>query len=145
MADYIVSDTELTATAEAVRQKGGTSALIPWQAGTGFKAAVDAIPSGGGGMSIDWADVTEVTVGANSVSNTQGVANFFSTFAPYILIVLASGLTTNNQFVSSNNSSNSGTNWMQRWRNGSISATTIGPNYDCVLPQGSKYLVFVEK
>lgn len=47
MANYIVSDTELTATAEAVRQKGGTSALIPWQAGTGFKTAIDAIPSGG--------------------------------------------------------------------------------------------------
>lgn len=46
MANYLVTDAELTATAEAVRQKGGTSALIPWQAGTGFKAAVEAIPSG---------------------------------------------------------------------------------------------------
>lgn len=48
MSNYIVSDTELTATAEAVRQKGGTAALIPWQTGTGFADAVGAIPSGGG-------------------------------------------------------------------------------------------------
>lgn len=47
MSNYIVTDTELTATAEAVRQKGGTSTLIPWQAGTGFADAVGAIPSGG--------------------------------------------------------------------------------------------------
>lgn len=49
MANYIVSDTEMTATAAAVRQKGGTSALIPWQAGTGFADAVGAIPTSGGG------------------------------------------------------------------------------------------------
>ena len=48
MANYIVTDTELTATAEAVRQKGGAATLIPWQTGTGFADAVGAIPSGGG-------------------------------------------------------------------------------------------------
>lgn len=48
MANYIVSDTELTATAEAARQKGGAAALIPWKAGTGFADAIEAIPSGGG-------------------------------------------------------------------------------------------------
>jgi hypothetical protein len=48
MAYYLVTDQELTASAAAVRQKGGTAALIPWQAGTGFKAAIDAIVSGDG-------------------------------------------------------------------------------------------------
>lgn len=48
MINYIVTDPELTATADAIRTKGGTAALIPWQAGTGFADAVGAIPSGGG-------------------------------------------------------------------------------------------------
>lgn len=48
MSNYIVTDTELTAVADAIRTKGGTAALIPWQAGTGFADAVGAIPSGGG-------------------------------------------------------------------------------------------------
>lgn len=68
MADYIVSDTELTATAEAVRQKGGTSALIPWQAGTGFKAAVDAIPSGGSGP--QWELIGETTIALAEYTDT---------------------------------------------------------------------------
>lgn len=50
MSNYIVTGTELTAVADAIRTKGGTSALIPWQAGTGFKTAIDAIPSGGGSL-----------------------------------------------------------------------------------------------
>lgn len=53
MADYLVSDTELTATADAIRQKGGTSNPIPWQAGAGFKAAIDAIVGGGGTLHSD--------------------------------------------------------------------------------------------
>lgn len=53
MANYLVTDAELTATAAAVRQKGGTSAMIPWQAGTGFKAAVDAIVGGSGTLHSD--------------------------------------------------------------------------------------------
>lgn len=47
MSNYIVTGTELTAVADAIRTKGGTAALIPWQAGTGFADAVGAIPSGG--------------------------------------------------------------------------------------------------
>ena len=101
--------------------------------------------STGGGMSIDWADVTEVTVGANSISNSLGVRNFFSTFAPYSFIVLASGLITENQFVSSHSSYSTGGNIIQRWRAGVVTAASIGENYDCFIPQGSKYLVFAKK
>lgn len=142
MSNYIVDGSDLTSVADAIRAKSGGSSALAFPAG--FVSEIQAIPSGGG-MSIDWADVIEVIVGANSVSNTQGVADYFSTFAPYSCIVLASGLTTNNQFVSSHNSSAAGSNRMQRWRGGSVSATNVASNYDCVIPQGSKYLVFVEK
>jgi len=44
--DYKVTDTELTAVANAIRTKGGTSLPLEWP--TGYVNAVDAIPSGGG-------------------------------------------------------------------------------------------------
>lgn len=50
MADYLVTEAELQQTAGALRTKGGTSAPIEWGAGTGFKTAVEALPSGGGGI-----------------------------------------------------------------------------------------------
>lgn len=52
MSNYLVTDTELTQTAAALRTKGGTSEQIEWGSGTGFKSAIEALPSGGGGISI---------------------------------------------------------------------------------------------
>lgn len=46
MADYKVTDTELTSIANAIRTKGGTQAQLVFP--TGFVSAVQAIPSGGG-------------------------------------------------------------------------------------------------
>ena len=47
MADYLVTDTELTDVADAIRTKGGTSAALEWP--TDFVDAIDAIEAGGGG------------------------------------------------------------------------------------------------
>lgn len=46
MADYLTTDTELTAVADAIREKGGTSASLEWP--TGYVDAIDAIETGGG-------------------------------------------------------------------------------------------------
>ena len=49
MSDYsIVPNAALTATADAIRTKSGSQATIEFDHNTGFKDAVDAIPSGGG-------------------------------------------------------------------------------------------------
>lgn len=45
MADYKVTDTELTSIANAIRTKGGTQAQLEFP--TGFLSAVQAIPTGG--------------------------------------------------------------------------------------------------
>jgi len=50
MSNYLVTDTELTQTAAALRTKGGTSEQIEWGSGTGFKSAIEALPSGGGSV-----------------------------------------------------------------------------------------------
>lgn len=46
MAEYLVLDTELTATAAAIRAKTGDSAAIEWVSGAGFATSVGDIPSG---------------------------------------------------------------------------------------------------
>ena len=48
MADYRATSTEFTAVADAIRTKGGTSAQLIWP--NGFVSAVQAIPTGGGGV-----------------------------------------------------------------------------------------------
>ena len=51
MADYKVTDSELTSIANAIRTKGGTQSQLVFP--TGFVSAVNAIPTGGGGED-DW-------------------------------------------------------------------------------------------
>lgn len=50
MADYVVRDTQLTSVADAIRAKGGTS--DPMSFPDGFVSAVEAIPTGGGPVSV---------------------------------------------------------------------------------------------
>lgn len=47
MANYVVSDTSLTAVADAIRTKGDTAASLAFP--SGFVSAINAIPTGGGG------------------------------------------------------------------------------------------------
>lgn len=51
MANYLTTDTELTSIANAIRTKGGTSAHLTYP--TGFVTAINAIPTGGGGGTIN--------------------------------------------------------------------------------------------
>ena len=48
MAEYLVTDTELSGVADAIRAKGGTSESLTWP--DGYKAAVEAIQTGGVGF-----------------------------------------------------------------------------------------------
>lgn len=50
MADYLTTDTELTSVADAIREKGGTSAALVWP--SGYVDAIDAIETGGGGATL---------------------------------------------------------------------------------------------
>lgn len=51
-------DAAITATADAIRLKAGTTEKFPWEETTGFAAAVEAIPAGGGGSCEDVRYVT---------------------------------------------------------------------------------------
>ena len=60
MANYLATDTDLTAVANAIRTKGGTSAQMAFPAG--FVSAVNAIPTSGGISAVQLLDrtITEI-------------------------------------------------------------------------------------
>lgn len=78
MADYLVTDTELTSVANAIRTKGGTSASLEFP--DEFVTAIGNIPTGGtGAISItdtsDSAGGTVRTITALDISDTTAVAS----------------------------------------------------------------------
>ena len=58
MAEYLVTDSDMTKVADAIRAKGGTTEALAWP--DGYKTAIDAIQTGGGGGSSDPTDPVEV-------------------------------------------------------------------------------------
>lgn len=141
LVDSTQLDSDLTSVANAIRAKSGGSSQLAFPAG--FVSEIQAIPSGGGGMALDWATVQEVTVGANSVTSTSGVSTYFSGYN-YKFIMLASDLTVNNQFVFGYFNNDGVLNNPYRWRNGTIQHTVVGENYDCKLVEGTKYYLIFE-
>ena len=71
MAEYLVQDTSLTAVADAIREKGGTTAPLSFPAG--MAEAVRNIQSGGGDLSAidvyiaDFTSDADLTVTAGAV------------------------------------------------------------------------------
>lgn len=69
MADYLVTDTELTSVANAIRTKGGTSANLSFP--TEFVSAINAIETGGGGLEYETGEVTYTSNRSISSSLTK--------------------------------------------------------------------------
>lgn len=92
MANYLVTDADLTSVADAIRTKGGTSASLTFP--SGFITAIQNIPSGGGALYIyDMAQVfysitDDGTYGEN-VTSTINQAQDGDT----ITLVVAGGVT----------------------------------------------------
>ena len=81
LVDSTALDAALTATANAIRTKGGTSAQIAFDDETGFAAAIAALPSGGGSLpaglnAIAYGTFTpaqQITSGNYDISHTLGI------------------------------------------------------------------------
>lgn len=86
MANYLTTDTDLTAVADAIRTKGGTSASLAFPAG--FVSAIGNIPSGGGSSIFTLLDTITVP------SDTRAVNLDFSEYQSYdFFFVIADGVT----------------------------------------------------
>ena len=69
MADYLTTDTDLTAVANAIREKGGTSAALVWP--SGYVDAIGAISGGG--------SVETTSVSLYSVNDSAAPTNIYYT------------------------------------------------------------------
>ena len=94
--------------------------------------------SGGGsaGSEFLWAatNIEVITIGANSVTNSQAAQTYFSSYT-YDMMLLLDTLTTSNQCVAFIN------NYAFRYRYGAIAYTITGASYDMVLVEGTRYLL----
>lgn len=137
LVDSTQLESDLTSVANAIRAKTGGTADLAFPAD--FVSEIGSI-SGGGGL--DWADVTEITIGANTVRNTSDVSAYFSNYT-YNYLVLTTAPTTENQIVVGVRLAQSGAmDHVLRYRGGSIGGAIIQGSYDGVLVEGTKYCLF---
>lgn len=84
MSDYsIVPNAALTATANAIRTKSGSQATIEFDHNTGFADAVDAIPTGSGGLSVATFTATATATDA-TISFTAGDYSIPDNYALFV-------------------------------------------------------------
>lgn len=152
MANYIATDTDLTAVADAIRSKGGTSAQLAFPAD--FVQAIEAIKTGGGGDSgelifnhIKYTWET-VTAGENTITNCSQVESYLKGLSsipsslygwvfsitkdvtPYYNLVGFSGVVTGNAGY--------------RYRNGTwtnINGLNGASTYDAKINAGTKFII----
>ena len=83
LVDSTQLDTDLTAVANAIRTKGGTSAQLAFP--VGFVSAVEAIPTGGGGA--DWNDIVTKNVTGTVTITAQRIYEYSFYFQPIEKVV----------------------------------------------------------
>ena len=79
---YLVNDTDLTAVADAIRTKGGTTASLVFPGG--FVSAISAIETGGGGYTID--DIAERNMMSGAIVGNS--ASFIASYAFHTCLTL---------------------------------------------------------
>lgn len=157
MSNYLATDTDLTAVADAIRTKGGTSASLAFP--SDFVSAINAISGGGGGGdgevvgNILTFHCATVEIGANTISSTSALADYL-----YAAVGLTSsydkrgfwftgveGQTPYYNYIGGRNltywTSGSGLQVM-RYRNGAYTAVALATNYDAAVQSGTKYIVW---
>ena len=68
MAEYLVTDSDMTKVADAIRAKGGTTEALAWP--DGYKTAIEEIQTGGGGGGgVDEVDISFINAVNNSIYN----------------------------------------------------------------------------
>lgn len=93
MADYLVTDTELTSVANAIRTKGGTSANLSFP--TGFVSAIEAIATGKRVAMGSFTPTAEVTT-----STTVTIASLSSIgFSPRTMILIPHSYESTNGYI----------------------------------------------
>jgi hypothetical protein len=156
MANYLTTDTDLTAVADAIRTKGGTSAQLAFPAD--FVQAIEDIETGGGGgdtitKQSSYAKVTVgcaiVTAGANNIISSTATAEYLAGLAGATNIsrIIYCGLVStpqhqNNEFITTDATTEFASQRMfYRWKNNTAMRANYVAGYDGKAYEGSQYLV----
>ena len=143
--DKLVDSSQLnaccTAEANAIRAKTGSAASIAfdWANSKGFADAIAAISGGGSGYDFSWPTyVTEVTIGANSVANTQQASDYFTSSGTRVLAIMEDAATITNQVVAIMFGPN---RCVRKTSSGYGTSVNVASNYTGYLVEGTKYVL----
>lgn len=162
LVDSAQLDADLTSVADAIRTKGGTSALLSFP--SDFISAINAI-SGGGVNTIDSDYLTVffdiVTVGANNATNYDTALTYltgliddlppeltlYTRSTAFCSIVEKNGVfSANNTLICTDLSAGLASlkpNKFYRYRNGVVTSVSTASSYDATISEGDKYLIVV--
>lgn len=132
-----------------VKYKGNTIATIDNETkrlitkGTWLEDDIEIVDESSGssdGSSVPpWVTSTEtITIGANSITNTEEIGNYFSSYVPFAYAYLKTSPDTNNQCVALYGLAST----VMRYRGGSIGSAPYRSNYDGKLVEGTQYEVW---
>lgn len=128
---------KLTAIADAIRGKTGKSDSMTLDQ---MPTEIAGIQAGGGGVTVESANVYEITIGANSITNAfDANAYIFGLVHAPAYVLLNSVPDTYNQLVGFGFQDGEK---MLRYRNGAIGPAVNQTAYDGVLVEGTVYTVF---
>ena len=97
----------------------------------------------GEGFDIDWVNVTEVTVGANSVSNVAAAKEYFQNdYSPFYIVLKESPAHEQQLVFEAINPSNGNLQQAARCVGGAIVQTGTTASYTAYLVEGTHYYVF---
>ena len=136
--EYLVNSADMTAVADAIRAKGGTSEALAFPGG--FVEAVSAIQAGGYNNPWILYDSAEIVVGENAITNMAEAQTFMLEASGLDIIDsfwLLNNITTNNQLVFKMDNT---TNRCMRWRNGEVGEAQLSESFDAVLVPGTRYI-----
>ncbi len=131
---------------DALTAIGNKGVTVPqWSTSDDLATLIGSIQTGGGGMTLDWADVQEITIGPNSVTNAANAQTYLSSFT-FTFLILKDAVTVNNQLVfAASNDLGKSLKVMYRCRNNVIGQTAISTSYDYKLVEGSVYYAITKK
>lgn len=142
LVDSTQLNTDLASVADAIRAKSGSGSQLAFP--SGFVSEIGNIPSGGG-SGLDYPYITgheTVTIGANSVTNTDAARTYFNSLHSsndWFFVALKDTPSVHNQVVAL---PIYGQGTCLRYRNGSIGTAAIAGQYDGKLIEGTQYELY---
>lgn len=144
MATRVIDDSKLQDIAVAIQGKDGGGTMTVDEMPTRITAISTILAS-------NYIDLSsfEITIGANSISNTTQLYPYFQSiatsrgFRSVVAISIVGDIVFSQNLILNTNPSPSGGYY--RYRNSSISVVPINSQFDASVPEGTRYVIYANK